>query len=296
MLKKIMTLVKSIIIIFIVIVWLQMFLTLSINRWWTNAESDTVIIENTGAIIPASNFEVYKYIHQHPEDADDIKKTYIYLNWTGRTTRWWFPDNNWWLDFVIAGINKRKTFVDSINYYSEQLWVDRDIVLACVLWEQIRIANKGARWKLKDVIVHWTPTLFRSYDVSLWLGWIKVSTARQIARYAIDRWYADDEMQLDYWMDNSRWTNRLINDDQFNAKYATYLVQNIVDRWFVAGHDISMNPWVVCTLYNMWNSTKKEPHTDPQIGWSVIKIWAKDYVYWWLSQWVYRYLKMFYSL
>ena len=43
-------------------------------------------------------------------------------------------------------------------------------------------------------------------------------------------------------MDNSRWTNRLINDDQFNAKYAPYLVQNIVDRWFVAGHDISMNP------------------------------------------------------
>jgi hypothetical protein len=71
----------------------------------------------------------------------------------------------------------------------------------------------------------------------------------------------------------------LTNDDDFNAKYAVYLVKNILTRRKNAGYDISDNPGVICTLYNMGNHPKKQPHADPEIGGSVIKIQDQRYVY-----------------
>lgn len=50
--------------------------------------------------------------------------------------------------------------------------------------EQVRIAAKGARGDLKGVIVNNTPRFLVSYNVSLGVGGIKTSTARDIARDA----------------------------------------------------------------------------------------------------------------
>jgi hypothetical protein len=85
----------------------------------------------------------------------------------------------------------------------------------------------------------------------------------------------------------------LAHDDDFNAKYAVYLVKNIITRRKNAGINITDNPGVVCTLYNMGNHPNKEPHPDPQIGGSIIKINDKKYVYGGLSMAVYRWLKVY---
>lgn len=265
-------------------------LNFSINHWLTNADSTKESFGNTNVcnIIPASTRQIHKYIVEHNDDAVDVCNTYQYLNGTTSNPNW-FPQGNWWLQFVVDWINTRKTFVDAINKYSKQLQLDPDLVISCVLWEQIRIANKWARWKLKDVVLHSTPTLFRSYNTSLWLWWIKVTTAQQVRGNAIDYWYD----YFDQLLPDIITSNKLIKDDDFNAKYATYLVKNIIYRWQLSGYDISNNPGVVCTLYNLGNRIDKVPNANPQIWGSVIRVGNHDYTYGWLSMGVYRYLKIY---
>jgi hypothetical protein len=82
-------------------------------------------------------------------------------------------------------------------------------------------------------------------------------------------------------------------DDDFNAKYATYLVKTILTRREQADIDISNNPGVVCTLYNMGNHPNKQPHANPKIGGSVIWIDDHKYVYGGISLAMYRYLKIY---
>jgi hypothetical protein len=84
----------------------------------------------------------------------------------------------------------------------------------------------------------------------------------------------------------------LANNDAFNAKYAAYNVFNIIEKRKRAGYDISKNPGVVCTLYNIGNE-EKEPNANPKIWGSVIRIGDRNYVYWGISRGVYRYLKIF---
>jgi hypothetical protein len=99
------------------------------------------------------------------------------------------------LDFVIKGIDNRKEFTESLYYWSDLLGIDKDMSLACVLGEQIRIANKGARGKLKDIIISSTPKLLRSYNISLGIGGIKFETAQKIRDQACKYWYGDDFMR-----------------------------------------------------------------------------------------------------
>ena len=273
-----------IVIIAVLYIWWIKLLWYLIDKWYTNSDSAT-ISPIVSSIIPSDNRQVYKYLSEHPTDKEQIEKAYSYLNENPNNKR--FPQNNWWLDFVVNGIDTRKSFIDEVEKSSSVLWIDKDMVLACVLWEQIRIANKWARGKLKDIVINSTPTLFRSYNVSLWIGGIKIETAYQIKDMAIKYWYWD-------WIKNEivsySW---LADNDRLNAKFATYQVKNIITRRKLAGYDISKNPWVVCTIYNIWNREDKKPNNNPQIWWSIIRIWNKDYVYWWLAMWVYWYLKIY---
>lgn len=191
------------------------------------------------------------------------------------------------VQFIVNGIDatERAVFVNTLQEYSTQLWVDYDLVLSAILGEQIRISCKGVRWVLKDTILKTTPMLFRSYDVSVWVAGLKLWTARRIR---------NDALSYGYWEDlkNTQITEHaLIHDDVLSAKLATLLVKNIIHRWELSWFDISQNAWIVGTLYNMGNPPKKEPHADPKIWWSVIEIEGQEFTYGEISLAMYNYFK-----
>ena len=281
---------KAILLLVAVYIWMQITMNVAINNWLTNAKSEEIhIIKSKEIVIPSEMWEVHKYISENPSVAYDINDTYIYLHWTWDNWTWRFTEgmmDNAWFRFTIAGVYQRKSFVNSIDYRSKQLWIDKDLVMWCVLWEQLRISTKWARGNLKAIVNWMTPRLLRSYNTSLGIGGIKLTTANQIKKDAIKYGYLDLRNDVI----TSSW---LADNDAFNAKYATFLVYNIINRRAKEWVDISNNPGVVCTLYNMWNDPKKEPHQNPLIGWAVIRVWNKNFVYGWLAQWAYRYLKIY---
>jgi len=187
--------------------------------------------------------------------------------------------------FILNWIKTRKVFNSTIKEYSEKLWIDYDIVISAILWEQLRISCKWYRWELKDIIVGWTPTLFRSYDISVWLAGLKLWTAKKIKKDAIEYGYGEELQNI------TLSENIISTDDKLSGILATFLVKNIITRRQLSWYDISNNAWIIGTLYNMWNPDSKEPHWDPQIWWAIIDINGQKFTYWELSLWVYNYLK-----
>ena len=266
-----------------------------IDNGYTNSLSEMIGIDTWTSIeIPVSNQQIHTYISQHREDKQAIYTAYGYINGTGLNSTWWFPSdvaNNIGFKFIIDGITTRKVFLTTIKKESEKLWIDYTLVLSSLLWEQIRIASKWLRGELKDILIHSTPTLLRSYNISLGIWGIKLSTARQIAKEA--KLYGYGDVFWNY--TDETLTTMLTTSDYWQGIYPTYLVKNIITRWQLSWYDISHNPGVVGTLYNMGNPNDKPPHDTPEIGWSVIPIGKHKYVYWWISLWLYRYLKIYAS-
>lgn len=281
------------------IVWCILFLYIMfivvsrvlIDNWITNAQSEIVEILKPWKAIEmcTGNDSIRVYIQKNPHNLWDIWSAYYNLNYIKSSSMYCdiFPKEiteNKWFNFILMWINKRKEFMKAVKEYSEKLWLEKNLVLSAILSEQVRISVKWARWKLKDIITNSTPTLFRSYNISLGIGWIKTNTARQVAKDAwFDLLYTDEEL-----------AKKLSDDDYFNWKIATYLVYNIIKRWKDAWYDISNNPWVVGTLYNMWNNKNKIPNPKPKIGWSIIDISWYKYSYGEISLWLYRMLNIYF--
>lgn len=269
---------------------------ISIDKGITNAESieddkiDNVKIEEQKSLISASNREVHKFIDENPILQEKIEKAYGYFNWTQWRAKW-FPKNmvsDPAFQFILKWISKRKKFYDAIYEESRKYWVDWDLVLASILPEQIRIATKSSRDSIKKAVLYWTPTLFLSDNISLWIIGMKVNTAKQVlsdARlYWIYTWYRPSNLQ-----------DTLMNDEVWQARLAVLIIKNIETRWAKEWYwqVLINNPWVYWTLYNMWNNPKKKPNYHPKIWWSVIKVWGENYSYGALSMWLYWYFKIF---
>lgn len=238
-------------VLFVCYVCWIVFMNIFASLWLTNAKSEVVEIEP----------EVVE-LYQLPDEVLNMQCVQFILNW----------------------IENRKLFNDTLKSYSEKLWVDYYVVISAILWEQLRISCKWYRGELKDIIVKWTPTLFRSYDISVWIAGLKLWTANKIKKDAIAYGYWDE-------LKKYALTEDLIaKDDELSAKLAVYLVKNIITRWQLSWYDISDDVWVIGTLYNMWNPVKKEPHDNPQIWWSIIDINGYKFAYGELSLWVYNYL------
>lgn len=86
--------------------------------------------------------------------------------------------------FILNGIDKRKVVIDTIKKESEKLGIDYTVVISSLLGEQIRIACSGFRGSLKEILLNSTPTLLRSYNISLGIGGIKRTAAIKIQKDA----------------------------------------------------------------------------------------------------------------
>ena len=292
--KKIIKMVGDILIVCCLLYFWAIYLTgYLINHWYTNSASESVT-KIVPVDIPTGNSQVNTYLSHHPEDTQAVKEAYTYLNGTWINTTGWFPPDvaeDSGFRFIMEGIDKRKEIITTIKTQSATLWIDYRIVLASLLGEQIRIATKWIRDTLKDIVIHSTPTLFCSYNISLGVWGIKLTTARQIVTDAKKYWYGDIFWKLNY--NDSGLTAILTTSDYWQGVYPTYLIKNIITRRQLSGYDISHNVGVIATLYNMWNAKKKQPNANPQIGGSEITIGQHKYVYGGIALWVYRYLKIY---
>jgi len=221
----------------------------AVDNWITNSESQAIVIDHE---------EKYTL----PEEIINAKCVQFILNW----------------------VEKRKVFNTTVRQTSYDLWLDYNIVISAILWEQIRISCKWIRWDLKWIILNTTPTLFRSHNVSVGIAWLKLNTAFRIKKDAIKYWYGDGIKNIVITEDI------LANNDKTSGVYATYLVKNIIHRWWLSWVDISQEAWIIWTLYNMWNDVKKIPHKDPKIWWAIITIEWHQFTYWEISLWIFNYL------
>jgi hypothetical protein len=240
--------------LYFIILWFLFYLGLvslgqfAISKWYTNSESKEIIIQ-----------EEEKYYL--PEKTINAKC----------------------VQFIIKGIEKRKTFYNSVVENSKNLWLDYKLVLSSILWEQIRISCKWVRGNLKSIVLYWTPTLLRSKNISVWIAWIKLNTAFNIKRDAKMYWYGFNDIITE---------EKLANDDKLSGKVATYLVKNIITRRQLSWYNISDQPWIVWTLYNMGNDKKKQPNPTPKIWWAIIDIDWMKFTYGEISLGIFNYLNI----
>lgn len=242
------TLLKIVIWFIVIYLFYTFAVKFAIDNWITNAQSANIEIENER-----------KYFL--PEETMNAKC----------------------VQFIIKWIDNREVFTNAVKDTSKLLWVDYNIVMSAILWEQIRISCKWVRWDLKWVILNTTPKLLRSHNVSVWIVWIKLNTAFKIKKDAIKYWYWDN-LRQDIWEENLAY-------DDISWIYATYLVKNIIYRRQLSWYDISKNAWIVWTLYNLGNRNDKEPNANPKIWWSIITIDWKQFLYWEISLGIYNYLE-----
>jgi hypothetical protein len=130
-----------------------------------------------------------------------------------------------------------------------------------------------------------SPRFLVSYNISLWVWGVKQSTAQSIEHDAKNYGYGNIKR-------NSS-EEALTTSDYYQAIYPTYLVKNILTRREKEWFDISHNPWVVGTIYNIGNKKNKAPHENPQIWWATINIGNENHSYWAISMIIYRYLKIY---
>jgi hypothetical protein len=287
---------KNLNIIFSLVVWiplliliLMIWLSYSIDKWYTNANSEVTVIQTwISSEIPESMRQVHKYLSEHPQDSEWIIEAYKYMHWTWNNWKEWFPKhllNDKWFMFVVNWYKERKEIYETIIKISNYLQIEPELVLSSLMWEQVRILTKWARWNLKWIVTNMSPRFLVSYNTSLWIGWIKQTTAYEIEKDAKKYWYGK--------ITRSPTEESLTKSNYYQALYPTYLVKNILTRWSMEWYDISKKPWVVWTLYNMGNNKNKIPHENPQIWWAVIKAWWKEYSYGWISMVIYWYLKIY---
>jgi hypothetical protein len=83
-----------------------------------------------------------------------------------------------------------------------------------------------------------------------------------------------------------------LEDEYSWILYTAWLIHNIQKKWELAWYPINDNPWIIITLYNMWN--KKNPHPNPDIWGSSISVseW-NTYYFWELGFVMYEYLRYY---
>ena len=115
------------ILIILYVIWTQ-FINIAISKWWTNSNSSEIeLTKSYEKVIPSELWQVHKYLWEHKEHIDEVVSIYTYLQWSGNNGKR-FPNNNWWLDFVVEWMDNRPSFSNSIAKYSELLWIDKDLV------------------------------------------------------------------------------------------------------------------------------------------------------------------------
>ena len=195
------------------------------------------------------------------------------------------------LMYVISKIYS--SYKDDIENVSKIFNIDKKLIISCIAVEQVRYLTTQ-RWYLKTLIKSNKLITFSKF--SFWLGWIKVFTARKIQKDIKNynkNIYNDYFSQDDGLVDSAM--IKKLESTSWSILYVWWLIYNIEQKRKLAWYDINERPWVIATLYNMWNPDKKIPHSNPNVGWTIIYINGKKYYFGQIAYLIYNYLKYYYE-
>jgi hypothetical protein len=194
--------------------------------------------------------------------------------------------------YVLDKLLNDKTYNASIIKVSEDLNIDKKLLISSIWVEQIRYMTT-VRWYAKNLIKS-NKYLTNFSKFSYWIWWIKLLTARRIQgnmkKYNLDLY--NKYFIKDVWVRDATLIKILTNKYKWTL-YSWALISNIQDRWEKEWFPLEHKPWVIITLYNMWNVIKKVPHSTPDLWWSLISIDWKSMYFWEIWYVIYYYLKYY---
>lgn len=231
-----------------------------------------------------------------------------------KTIRDKIPEMIYWNSWLIK--DKRFKYIlnkmYSKNYYkyiknaSKLTGIDEKLIISAISVEQLRFLTTD-RGYAKNLIKN-NKYLTNFTQFSYWLWWIKLNTFIQINNQLklnnnhlyqnIFKQYNDEAYKIPK-EENLLWKEITGGTDNVNKKkeyddekikkiledkntwtlYVGWLIYNILEKRRKAWVSINNKPWVIITLYNMWNI--KTPHANPDVWWSLIKIKNWENLYFW---------------
>jgi len=182
-----------------------------------------------------------------------------------------------------------KSYYSEITKVSNIFWIDKKLIISSVWVEQLRFLLSQRAYAKSLIKSNKVLTNFSKF--SYWLWWIKLPTARTIQKWI--KLY-DKKIYNEYFKkDINLWDSSLISllEEHFSwILYAWALISLTEKRWSDAWYSLKQKPWIIVTLYNMWNPIKKAPHNNPDMWGSILNInWNKLY-FWEVWHLMYYYL------
>lgn len=259
-----------------------------IDSFFENAEMnfDEIYEISTHVWYIVPTFSVYKnYCAQDPnwaiEKKEEIIKPWKFKDMIIKDLYEW-PIAQFIKNFMNDWKNKAE-----LQTISDLLKIDSKIIMSIVLVEQLRAAETD-RDRVKRLA---EKSMLNSFTMfSLWIAWMKVSTADKIESYLKDpksEFYLWKEYEdLFKYSRKDKWQERYDRLTDNNSYYWQYLYTAVQvkmfqkqwdDQWF----NIDDKAWILWTLYNIWKSSPKQ---NPSLWWATIQYQWKWYLFWELTE------------
>lgn len=197
------------------------------------------------------------------------------------TTCRWFDTREW--EVVAGGLVKDKLLIERV---ATETGVSSRLISAVVVPEQIRFFTSN-----REVFKRYFEPLKILGSLSafsLGVSGIKQDTAKKIEEHALNpnsEFYPGDSYAelLKYESginQDEELFNRLTNekDHYFSYLYTAVFIKEILEQWKKAGYDISNQPQIVSTIFNIGFS-KSKPNSNPQVGGTKITVGGIDYTF-----------------
>jgi hypothetical protein len=184
---------------------------------------------------------------------------------------------------VAGGLEKDS---EIINRASLETGVPARLIAAVVVPEQIRFFTSS-----REVFKRYfepLKILGSLSQFSLGVSGIKQETAKLIEQYANDKsslFYPGESIApLISYKENSNKDTELYNrltdekDHYYSYLYTAIFIKEIIMQWERSGYDISNEPAVVATIFNL-GFEKSQPKDSPQVGGAVITVGGTNYTF-----------------
>ena len=193
-----------------------------------------------------------------------------------------------------------KIYIDKLNFYKSGLdtasnifWLNENIIRSAILTEQMRAAFTY-RGRIKQIMATDTYLMVMSQS-SYGIWWVKAATAEKLEDYLkqqapelYNKYFSFPVWSNIYNVRFSRLTDTKNYTYQIN--YIGWLFYKYINTWADGGVDISNSPWVLLTLYNIWD---KIPNKNPSIGGSTLNIEWESFTFGKLWMLLYYYLEIY---
>ena len=193
----------------------------------------------------------------------------------------WSETREW--NVIKGGLEKDRLIIEKV---SAETGVSSRLIAAVVVPEQLRFFT--AEREVFKRYFEPLKILGSLSKFSLGVSGIKQETAKKIEEYAQNpnsQFYPGESysalIQYDPGVNqDDELFNRLTNekDHYFSYLYTAIFIKEILSQWERAGYDISDNPEIVSTIFNIGFS-KSIPGPSPKVGGTVITVGGSGYTF-----------------